>query len=296
MKENTRSLLKFLSAMVIFGTIGIFRRYTPLPSGIITLVRGSVGAVFLFLILKCGKKKLSFPSIKENLSVLLFSGGAMGANWILLFEAYNYTTVATATLCYYMAPIFLLLASPFLLHEKLSVKRILCVQFAFFGMLLVSGILDTGISDPSELKGILLGLGAAVLYSFVVLANKKMKPIPAYDKTIVQLLTASLLMLPYSLLIGEFSKVTLTPLSGVMLIVIAVFHTGFAYALYFGSLDHLPAQIAAVFSYVDPVVAVLLSALLLHEKMTAFTAFGAVLVIGAAIVSELPEKGKDKSM
>lgn len=290
MKESTGSLLKFLSAMAIFGTIGIFRRYTPLPSGIIALVRGSVGAVFLFLVLKCRKKELSLSAIRENLPLLLFSGGAMGANWILLFEAYNYTTVAVATLCYYMAPIFLLLASPFLLHEKLSVRRILCVQFAFFGMLLVSGILDTGISDASELKGILLGLGAAVLYASVVLANKKMKPIPAYDKTIVQLLTASLLMAPYSLLTGEFSEVTLTPLSALMLVVIAVFHTGFAYALYFGSLEHLPAQIAAVFSYLDPIIAVLLSALLLHEKMTVQTVLGAVLVIGAAVVSEIPEK------
>lgn len=290
-KENSAKVSLILS-MVIFGTIGIFRKYIPLSSGIVACVRGILGVAFLLGFIKLKKIKMDREAIKKHLKILLISGAFIGLNWVLLFESYRYTSVAVATLCYYMAPIFVVLVSPFLLKEKLTAKKAVCVIAALIGMVFVSGVLNGGISDISELKGILFGLGAAALYASVVMMNQKLRQVPTYDKTIMQLLAAAVVLVPYIMLGEDLSAVTLTPLIVMMLVIVGVVHTGIAYALYFGSMNDLKAQTVALFSYIDPIVAIILSALFLKEPMTVYSAIGAVLVLGATMISELPEKKK----
>lgn len=292
MEKETNAKASLILAMVIFGTIGIFRKYIPLPSGIVAFARGILGVAFLLAFIKIKKIQIDKESIKKHLKILLISGGFIGLNWVLLFESYRYTSVAVATLCYYMAPIFVMLVSPFLLKEKLTAKKAVCVIVALIGMVFVSGVLDGGISDVSELKGILFGLGAAALYASVVMMNQKLREVPTYDKTIMQLGAAAVVLIPYILLVEDLSSVVLTPLITIMLIVVGVVHTGIAYALYFGSMNGLKAQTVALFSYIDPIVAIILSALFLKEPMTVYSAIGAVLVLGATMISELPEKRK----
>lgn len=282
--------LKLTLSMFIFGTIGVFRRYIPLSSSMVAMARGLVGMLFLLAFLRIRKVKLNKAAIKKNFWMLALSGAVMGVNWIMLFEAYNYTSVATATLCYYLAPIIIIIVSPFLLKEKVTAKKIICVCVALLGMVFVSGVLNTGIASISELKGVLLGVGAAALYASVVLLNKKLTDVPAYDRTIVQLGAAGVALMPYVLLTENVAGLEFTGLSLVMLAIVCMVHTGISYALYFGSLMNLKAQTAAILSYIDPVVAIILSALLLKEKMDMFGMIGAVLVLGAAIISELPEK------
>ena len=292
MEKETNAKVSLILAMVIFGTIGIFRKYIPLPSGIVACARGILGVAFLLVFIKIKKIKMDRESIKKHLWILLVSGGFIGLNWVLLFESYRYTSVAVATLCYYMAPIFVMIVSPFLLKEKLTVKKVLCVIVALIGMVFVSGVLDGGISDVSEMKGILFGLGAAALYATVIMMNQKLREVPTYDKTIMQLGAAAVVLIPYILFVEDLSAVVLTPLIVFMLIIVGVVHTGIAYALYFGSMNGLKAQTVALFSYIDPIVAIILSAMFLKEPMTIYSAIGAVLVIGATMISELPEKRK----
>ncbi len=211
----------------------------------------------------------------------------MGFNWILLFESYRYTSVAVATLCYYLAPIFVIIASPFLLREKLSGKKVACVAAALAGVALVSGIVENGMPGPGEARGILLALGAAVLYATVVLINKRISGISAYDRTTVQLFSAAVVLTPYVLLTGQTQDLRPGILGVALLLFLGLVHTGVCYAMYFGSLEKLSAQTVAVFSYIDPVVAVLLSALLLKEPLTPFGIAGAVLILGAAAASDL---------
>ena len=292
MEKETNAKVSLILAMVIFGTIGIFRKYIPLPSGIVACARGILGVAFLLVFIKIKKIKMDREAIKKHLWILLISGGFIGLNWVLLFESYRYTSVAVATLCYYMAPIFVMMVSPFLLKEKLTVKKVLCVIVALIGMVFVSGVLDGGISDVSEMKGILFGLGASALYATVIMMNQKLREVPTYDKTIMQLGAAAVVLIPYILFVEDLSAVVLTPLIVFMLIIVGVVHTGIAYALYFGSMNGLKAQTVALFSYIDPIVAIILSAMFLKEPMTIYSAIGAVLVLGATMISELPEKRK----
>ena len=283
---TNKSRAMLLSAVCIFGTIGILRRYIPLSSSLIALVRGVVGSLFLILVLCVSRKKLNKAAIQKNFLLLCLSGMAIGFNWILLFEAYNYTSVATATLCYYLAPILVILASPIILKETLTARKMVCAGSALFGMVLVSGVLDAGFTGLTELKGIFFGLGAAVLYASVVLMNKKMVGVPAYDKTILQLMLASAALLPYVMLTENWNTVSFTPASIVLLLTAGIIHTGFAYWLYFGSMEHLPSHTVALMSYLDPILAIILSVLLLREPMGISAAIGAAMILLAAYFSE----------
>ncbi len=292
MNSANKSKFSLILSMFIFGTIGIFRKYVPLSSGLLAISRGYIGALFLILLIFIKKDKISFKAIKNNWLLLCLSGIFIGINWILLFESYQYTTVATATLCYYMAPVFVIIASPFLFKERITFKKAVCVLVALVGVVMVSGVIETGFSGASEFKGVFLGLGAAAFYASVIVLNKKIENVPIYDKTIVQLISAATVLVPYSILVEDNSHVVVTPIVVIMLLVVGVVHTGFSYALYFGTIEKLHTQTVAIFSYIDPVVAIILSALILKEEMSIFGIIGAVLVLGSTLVSELPSKKK----
>ncbi len=288
MKKNRLSVLALVISMVIFGTIGIFRRAIPLPSEVLAFARGVLGSVFLLLVLRVSGRKFDLRSASKHLWLLILTGAMIGLNWILLFEAYNYTSVAIATLCYYMQPVIVILASPFVLKEKITVRKCICAAVSVLGMVFVSGILQPGSAGGSHgYRGILLGLGAAALYAAVVLLNKKISGVPVYEKTILQLSSAAVVMIPYMFAAGTLKAYSLGTGQVLGLLTVGILHTGIAYALYFGAIEKIPAQTAALLSYIDPVTAVLLSAGLLHESMSVLSVIGAVLIIGAAMISEL---------
>ena len=218
------------------------------------------------------------------------AGAIIGVDWILLFEAYNCTTVAVATMCFYMQPTIVILLSPILFREKLSVKKGLCALAAILGMVFVSGVAEGAPPGAQDAKGIAFGLAAAVLYAATVIINKKIEVEDAYEKTIVQLLSAAAVLVPYLLLTEDFSAVVLDARTVVLVLIVGIVHSGLAYALYFGNVNKLPAQSVAVLSYIDPVSSLFFSALLLHERLTAFGLLGAVLIFGSALVSELGGK------
>ncbi len=279
-----RAKLYLISAMLIFGTIGLFVREINLPSSELALVRGIIGTACLLLFFVSRKQKSSIRNIRSNLWILLYSGAAIGFNWILLFEAYRYTTISNATLSYYFAPVFVIMVSPLLLKEKLTITKLVCIAGSVIGMFLVVGL--DGTKAENHLLGIVLGLGAAALYASVVVSNKFLKQISGLESTIIQLFMASIVLLPYVLFTQEIQIFQ----SGGKTILLAVFvgivHTGLAYLLYFSSLKELKGQTAAMLSYIDPVTAILLSGFLLNETMGKTQIIGAILILGLTFISE----------
>lgn len=291
--ENNKELkakLFLLTSMSIFGTIGVFRRYIPFPSGMISLCRALIGTISLSGFVFFKKSKPDYIAIKKNLKLLIIAGIMLGFNWIFLFEAYQYTAVSTATLCYYMEPVFFILASAVVLKEQLTLKSFFCVIAALIGMGLVSGFSFSnfdGAGTSTDLKGILLGLAAAVLYTSVVLISKHLEDIDGVNVSLMQLATASIVLIPYVLVVEDNSAVSFTLLNTSMLLIIGIIHTGIAYALYYSCLKDLKSQTVALYSYIDPVVSVVLAVLILNEEMNLVKIAGAVLILGAAMVNEL---------
>ena len=292
-KKSVQSYGLMIGSMLIFGTIGIFRKFIPLSSAFLAFARGVLGTVFLCIFVKVRGRKLFHGIGKKNFFLLFAIGAGIGVNWLLLFEAYNRTTVAIATLCYYMAPTIVILLSPLVFREKLTAKKLLCALISIIGMVFVSGVFDTSAaaggsaSSGTTPAGILFGLGAAVLYAVVVILNKKVQIEDAYEKTVIQLASAAAIMIPYLLLTEDLGSIRLTGFSLPMLLIVGIVHTGMAYAMYFSSMNDLKAQSIAVLSYIDPVSALILSAVFLQESLSVFGIVGAVLIIGAALFSEM---------
>ena len=287
MRENSlKSYLMILSAMLIFSTLGIFRRYIPLSSGVLACTRGFLGSAFLLLFIFLRGRKL--PKLgKRNLFLLAITGALIGVNWIFMFEAYNYTTVAMATMCYYMQPTIVVLISPIVLRERITGKKLACAITAIIGMVFLSGIMEGGKVRAEDMTGMLYALGAAGLYASVIILNKKIQVEDSYVKTVIQLIFATLILIPYLLVTERGNSQNLDMLAIIMVIIVGIVHTGIAYALYFGSMKELKAQSIAVLSYTDPVFALILSALVLHEQLSIFGMLGAILIIGSALISEI---------
>ncbi len=276
------NVFKMILSMAIFGTVGIVVAYIPMDPVMIAALRALLGALVMAVVMILRRKAINRRAILNNLGWLLLSGVALSVNWILLFMSYDYVGVAVSTVCYYTAPVIIMLLSPLVLREKLSAVRVLCIFTCAAGVILLMGLtLDT----PGHLTGILLALGAAVLYAAVVLINKKMKRIPAQETTFCQLLIAALVSLPYAFFVQK-SPIVLTADSLIPMLILGVLHTGVAYMLFFDAAGKLPAQSTALMSYLDPLLAVVLSAVVLSEHLQTPQIVGAVLILGAALIGE----------
>lgn len=287
--KNPRWML--IASMTIFGTLGIFVRNIPVSSGELALYRAILAALLIAVYLIITKQRIPFAKIKKEVPLLLLSGIAMGVNWILLFEAYKYTTVSLATLSYYFAPVIVTVVCPILFHERLTGKQIFCFIMSTIGLVMITGIGDIG--SGSDFIGILFGLGAAVFYATVILLNKFIKNVEGIPRTFLQFLSAIVILIPYVMLSGGMSLGGMNAVGWINLLVVGLVHTGVTYCMYFSSLKELPGQKAAILSYIDPLVAVLISVIILGEKMTFWQIAGGNLILGFTLWNEVSPKHED---
>ena len=285
MNHSLRARLMLSASMAIFGTLSVFVRNIPLASGELALYRAVLAALLIGGYLLLTRQKLDLAGIRRELLLLLLSGVAMGFNWILLFQAYRYTTVSVATLSYYFAPVIVTVLSPVLFHEKLSRRQIVCFVMSTVGLVLVIGVTDLA-RGGSHFTGILFGLGAAVLYATVILLNKSIRNISGIHRTFLQFLAAILVLIPYVACTGGFHLAGMPALDWGCLLVVGLFHTGVTYCMYFSALKELSGQEASILSYIDPLVAVVISVLVLHEPITASQLAGGILILGFTLWNE----------
>ena len=288
MKHKASPRLMLITSMLIWGTLGIFVRNIPVASGELALYRAAMAAGVIGTVLAVTGQKIDFAAIKKELPLLLFSGVAMGFNWILLFEAYKYTTVSIATLSYYFAPVIVILVCPILFKEKMTGRQVLCFAMSTLGIIMITGIGDA--NGSKNMLGIALGLGAAMLYATVILLNKFIKNVEGIHRTFLQFVAAVAVLLPYVLMTSGINLGGLNAFGWANLLVVGLVHTGLAYCLYFPSLKELPGQKAAILSYIDPLVAVLVSVTVLGESMTLPQAVGGMLTLGFTLYNELTPK------
>ena len=285
--KKARVLL--IASMVIFGTLGPFVRNISVSSGELALYRAILAAVMIGAFLLVTGQKIPFGNIKKEIPLLLVSGMAMGINWMLLFEAYKYTTVSTATLSYYFAPVIVTAVCPILFREKLTGKQIVCFLMSTVGLVMITGLGDVSVGG-SNLIGILFGLGAAAFYATVILLNKFIKNTQGIHRTFLQFLAAILVLIPYVAVTGGVTLGRLDGLGWGCLVIVGIVHTGVTYCMYFSSLKELPGQKAAILSYIDPLVAVLISVLVLGEHMSLWQAVGGALILGFTLWNEITPK------
>jgi len=285
-----KNKIKIISSMFIFGSIGIFVRNINLPSIEIAFLRAMIGSLFLLCAGLIMKQKISVKLIKENILILTLSGVAIGFNWVLLFQAYKYTTISNSTLSYYFAPIFVLMLAPIVLKEKLTIIKILCVIVAMSGLFL---IVSTGITSITgsynHIIGIIYGLSAAVLYASIILMNKFIKNLSGFESTLIQLSIAALVLLPIIIYRGNIHVSKISSIAWIFILIVGILHTGIAYLMYFSSIKQLKGQSIAILSYIDPISAVILASIFLGESITLVKVIGGLLILGSTFISEILE-------
>lgn len=291
MRKTVSPRWMLIASMSIFGTLGIFVRNIPVSSGELALYRAVLAVLLISVYLLMTKQKIPFANMKKELPLLLASGVAIGINWILLFEAYKYTTVSVATLSYYFAPVIVTLVCPILFKEKLTKKQFICFFMSTVGLVLITGLGEVG--GGKDFIGILFGLGAAAFYATVILLNKFIRNVEGIHRTLLQFIAAVVTLVPYVLLTGGVTLGGLNGFGWANLLIVGLIHTGVTYCMYFSSLKELPGQKAAILSYIDPLVAVLISVTILGESMTLWQVIGGVLILGFTLWNEISPKAKN---
>lgn len=284
MKKAGQGRAMFITAMLVFGTVGLFVRKIPLPSTEIALYRAAIALVVLCAIMGFTGRFKALPAMGKRLWLFALSGVIMAVNWITLFEAFRYTSIALATLSYYLAPTLMVLASVIILKERITPFQILCFVLSTLGLVLMLGV-SGGSGD--DLRGILMAMGSAVLYATVVMINKAAGDADGITRTFVQFFAAVMVLVPFIALRGGFHLGTLDGRGSLYLLILGVVHTGICYCLYFASLSRLRGQQAAILSYLDPLVAVLLSVLWLGEQVSALQLIGGGMMVLFALLNEV---------
>lgn len=285
--------LMMIIAMSLFGTLGVSTYFIDLPASVIVVGRGLIGASFLLILIRFSGSKLSKDDIYGNMFTLICSGVCLGLNWLFLFEAYKSIEISVATVLNYLTPAMVILISPIVFKTRLTFIKLGCALFALLGLVMVTGILENGTEDINT-YGIVCGLLAAVFYTGLVVFNKKLKSIGSYDRTFVQLLIAGIVIAVYCLFTVDFGSLHPDTMSIVLLVVIAVFQTAIAFTLYFGSLAHLDAPTAVMYGYIEPVISIALSVIILHEDLGIIGWIGAALILGSTFLSEILSRRRER--
>ena len=282
--KSARYYGMYILSMLIFGTNGLIVSRISLAASQIVLFRTLIGGLLLtaLVLLRGGFDR---AAVRSELAALLFGGAMLGLNWITLFEAYRLLNVSLSTLIYYIGPILVLLSSPFLFREKLSGRKIATVIVVFIGLLFISGsIAQTGMNG----RGLLAAILSAVFYAGLIVFNKRIVRTSGMQTAALELDVAFVVVLIYTLAtagLPEWKRADVP-----YLIAIGLINTGAAYFLYFTGLKRLSAQSVALISYVDPVSALVFSALFLHEELSLMQRLGALLILGGAIFGEVGKK------
>lgn len=278
--------LKVIASMAIWGTMAIFVRNIPISSAMVALSRAAIAFVCILAWQLMNKKTIRLKGMGKDLPLLFISGAVMGFNWIFLFEAYKYTTVSVATLSYYFAPVIVMLACPLLFKEKLTLKQVICFIFSTIGLVLVINIGDLS-GGSNHLMGVCFGLIAAVMYACVMLLNKKIQKVSGIDRTLLQFGAAIIVLLPYIMLTEGVSFAGMNPKGWGCLLTVGFVHSCIAYCMYFSALRNLSGQEAAILSYIDPMVAVVISFTVLNETVAPLQLIGGAMILAFTLLNEL---------
>ncbi|WP_047985488.1 DMT family transporter [Ornithinibacillus californiensis] len=278
-----KTYLKYILALLLFGSNGIVASYILLSSYEIVYLRTMIGSIFLIIVFVLMKEKVQFWKNKPHFLYLVFSGVAMGASWIFLFEAYTQIGVSIATLAYYCGPVIVMILSPFLFKEKMTSAKLLGFLAVIIGMLCVNG---QAFSQGRISLGLIFGILAAVMYFIMVVFNKKATSIKGLENATCQLFIS---FITVAIFMSFKQGFTVHIMEGNLLpvLILGVVNTGIGCYLYFSSIGHLPVQSVSILGYLEPLSALIFSAAILGETLNLVQIVGAVLILGGAAYGEL---------
>lgn len=280
---DSKAFIKYISALLLFGLNGIVASYITLNSYEIVFLRTLIGSALLVALFLLGKGKFHLKAYRKDTLFIVLSGIAMGASWMFLYEAYQQIGVSLSSLLYYCGPVIVMILSPLIFREKLTVPKLLGFITVLVGIFLVNG---NATDSNSNLWGLFCGGMSAVMYFFMVTLNKQSKNISGMENSVIQLVVSFLTVAVFTGIKQGFI-INVPSTAWTWILVLGIVNTGIGCYLYFSPLSKIPVQTVAVCGYLEPLSAVVFAAILLGEKMTIIQIIGAACIIGGAMVGEL---------
>ncbi len=288
---DKKAFLKYLSALLMFGLNGIVASNIPLSSYIIVFLRTLIGSLLLLILFLIGKGKFHILANKKDAFFIVLSGISMGASWMFLYEAYQQIGVSLASLLYYCGPVIVMILSPLIFKERLTIPKVVGFSIVVVGIILVNGNI---VGDNSNGWGIFCGGMSAIMYFFMVTFNKQSKHITGMENSVIQLMVSFLTVAVFVVFKQGF-VMAIPSDAWIWILILGIVNTGIGCYLYFSPLARLPVQTVAVCGYLEPLSAVVFASILLGEKMSLLQVVGAVCIIGGAMIGELV-KGKTEKL
>lgn len=277
-----QAYIKYLLALLLFGSNGVVASYISLTSYEIVFLRSLIGSILLISLFKLADNKIDLTKNKRHLLYLIISGVAMGVSWIFLYEAYQQIGVSIASLAYYCGPVIVMLLSPLLFNERFTLPKVGGFVAVLCGILLIN---TQAIHDGKTPWGLFCGVMSAIMYAFMVIFNKKAHSITGMKNAMLQLII-SFLTVAVFLGFRQGFIIHVSRSDWIPILILGLLNTGIGCYLYFSSIASLPVQSVAVCGYLEPLSAIAFSALLLKEILQLIQMLGAVLVIGGSIFAE----------
>lgn len=278
-----KAYFKYIAALLLFGMNGIVASYIKLNSYEIVFTRALIGSIFLALIFIATRQKAHFLENKTHLLYLVISGVTMGASWMFLYEAYQQLGVSIASLAYYCGPVIVMILSPIVFKEKMTQAKVLGFLAVLAGMFCVN---MQALSEGKTTWGLFCGIMSAIMYASMVVFTKKAKCIIGLENAMWQLIMSFVTVATF-LGIKQGFSLHIEISSIIPILILGIVNTGIGCYLYFSSIDNLPVQTVAICGYLEPLSAVIFSAILLSETMDPVQIISTVLILGGAAFGEL---------
>jgi len=278
---------KIIFVMIIWGSVGIFAKYIPLSPILLAFSRAIISIPVILILISISKNTLIKDLKLKDIKPLIFSGVLIGLAWWALFAAFKHTNIAIAILAYNMCPVYVLMLSPKLLKERLNRNHIINIVMAIIGLIII--VVPSLNQNDSSLWGIIFGIISGLLYSFIVIVNRRSSnSVDPLSSTLIQMIAASCTLFPIVLLEKPIIQLFSIGTHGlIMLLILGIFHTGIGFSIYFSSYKTLSAISVALLSYLEPVFGICFGVIFLRESLTIWQIVGGVLILGSTVFEKL---------
>ncbi len=261
-----------------WGAVGLFVKEIDLNAAALVSWRVALAALAIGAVALAGQGRAALAVAGPQRRTLLVAALLLALHWWLFFETIKQSSVTIGVLFAYLAPVFLALLAPWLLREPLTARSLAALVLALVGMLLVLG----GAARPSALATV-LGVATGFSYALlIVLAKGLRRSVGAAAIAFWEYLGVALVLGPIGYAAGG-----LAPGSGrafASILVLGIVLTGLCGLLYVAALAHVPAQAVGILSYLEPVSAAVLAAIVLGEDLGVRTVVGGLLVLAGGLV------------
>ncbi len=275
--------VKLILVMALWGSLGVFTKSIPLSALNLAFLRALFALPVLLIAMRM--KKPAEPIRRRLYLPYILSGVLLGFGWLTLFFGYKLTSVSSAVIIYNMCPVYIMIAAPLLLKETATKIQIAVIAASFTGLFLIVG---SNFLQGSGVTGMLLSGLSGMIYASIVLINRGIRQrIPNQTATFVQILTATLVLLPFVLADGEgllFFELDWTAV--LMTLLVGVLHTGVAYTLFFSVYEHMKSVEIVTYSYLEPLSGIVFSVLFLGETLSFVQIIGGLLILGSTYAGE----------